>query len=101
MKILARGDLLKEINEASFAIVDLTLYLDTHPTDKEAMNLFVTCKDRRKKALQDYETQFEPLIIDCINPGKNNQTDTMTNYSGQDHWTWSDGPLPWDPFGSD
>lgn len=96
-----RASLLKEINEASFAVVDLTLYLDTHPTDKQALNLFTECMDKRKQALQEYETQFEPLIIDCVRPGNNNASNSMTNYAGEDHWTWADGPLPWDPFGSD
>lgn len=33
-----RQALLQKINEASFAVVDATLYLDTHPTDTEALS---------------------------------------------------------------
>lgn len=99
--MLDRASLLKEIGEASFAVTDLTLYLDTHPTDKQALSFFMTCMDKRKQAMQQYESQFEPLVIDCVNPAFNNASKTMTNYPGEDHWTWSDGPLPWDPFGSD
>ncbi len=99
--MLDRAALLKEINEASFAVTDLTLYLDTHPTDKDALGFFTTCMDKRKKAMQEYEAKFEPLMVDCVNPAGNNSTNSMTNYPEEDHWTWSDGPLPWDPFGSD
>lgn len=101
MKVLDRTSILKEINEASFAVVDLTLYLDTHPTDKDALNMFSNCMEKRKKAMKKYETQFEPLVVDCVNPAENNVSNSFTNYSGETHWTWSDGPLPWDPFGSD
>lgn len=35
-----RMQLMKEIGEASFMVNDLTLYLDTHPTDQEALKAF-------------------------------------------------------------
>ena len=44
----------------------------------------------------EYAKEFEPLTQDCICPDTNNQTETFTKYPGQKHFTWSDGPLPWE-----
>ena len=33
----ARKELLQKINEVSFAVNDITLYLDTHPCDEKAL----------------------------------------------------------------
>lgn len=94
--MLSREELLKEIHEASFAVNDITLYLDTHPTDTQALKFFQTCMQKRKSAMKEYETQFEPLIIDCVDPANNNLSNFKTKYAGSDHWTWVDGPAPWE-----
>ena len=44
-----RMQMLKEIGEVSFVVNDLTLYLDTHPTDKEALQAFTDAARRRKQ----------------------------------------------------
>lgn len=36
----SKEELLKRINEISFAVVELTLFLDTHPENEEALSLF-------------------------------------------------------------
>ena len=43
-----RMQLMKEIGEASFMVNDLTLYLDTHPTDQEALKASEASKKRRE-----------------------------------------------------
>ena len=91
-----RQALLQKINEASFAVVDTTLYLDTHPTDQEALQYFKMVMNQRKQALEEYESRFEPLIVDCVNPKDNNKTGYCTDYPAKEHWTWADGPIPWD-----
>ncbi len=35
-----REQMLQKINEISFTVNDLTLYLDTHPTDANALTAF-------------------------------------------------------------
>ena len=67
-----RMQLMKEIGEASFMVNDLTLYLDI-------------CAD-----------QFEPLTMDLVCPDTNNQSRSLTKYPDQKHFTWSDGPMPWE-----
>lgn len=91
-----RQTLLQKINEASFAVNDISLYLDTHPTDMEALQFFKKVMSERKTAMQEFESQYEPLIIDCVNPKENNKTGFETCYPAVEHWTWGDGPIPWD-----
>lgn len=91
-----RAQRLKEIQETAFVMDDLTLYLDTHPLDASALELFGQISTRRKELMAQYAREFEPLSINCVCPDTNNQSDTHTRYPGQKHFTWSDGPLPWD-----
>lgn len=90
-----KNTLLKEINEVSFATLDISLYLDTHPTDLEALKYFHECKTKRKKALADFEKHFYPLTVDCIQAENEQITNRDTKYGGTSHWTWVDGEPPW------
>ena len=91
-----RMAMLKEINEVSFMVNDLTLYLDTHPTDAAALECFSEAAKRRKQLLESYAKEFEPLTMDCVCPDTNNRTGRFTNYQAQKHFTWTDGPMPWE-----
>ena len=91
-----RQMLLQKINEASFAVNDITLYLDTHPTDTEALAYFKKAMNERKTAMKEFESKYEPLIVDCVNPCENNKTGFASDYPSTEHWTWADGPIPWD-----
>ena len=91
-----RGQMLKEIDEVSFMVNDLTLYLDTHPTDTNALQAFTDAAKRRKQLMQEYAREYEPLSMDCVCVETNNQTDSDTKYPKQKHITWNDGPLPWE-----
>jgi len=91
-----RAELLKEINETSFMLDDLRLFLDTHPTNQQAMESFSTAMKKRKQLLNRYAEEFEPLTVDCVCPDTNNRSGFMTKYPNQKHFTWVDGPLPWE-----
>lgn len=86
-----RAQLLKEIQEISFTVNDLTLYLDTHPSDAVAFNAFSQANLKRKEFMQKFALEFEPLTTDCISPDSSQKTNC--------HFPWSDGPLPWDNQG--
>lgn len=94
-----RAQLLKQIQEISFVVNDLTLYLDTHPLDTDALDNFSQAKAQRKQLMEQFARQFEPLTVDCVCPDTNNETDSHCKYPGQKNFTWSDGPLPWDNQG--
>lgn len=91
-----RSQLLKEISETSFTLMDLNLYLDTHPQDTNAMDAFQQAVANRKQLLKTYGDNFEPLTMDCVCIDTNNSSESNTKYPGQRHWTWSDGPMPWE-----
>lgn len=82
MQTINRSQLLQWINEVSFAVTDISLYLDTHPDDKEALAFFMKYNAERQKALRLYNNQFGPLLLDNI---------TNTNF-----WNWATDPWPWE-----
>ncbi len=94
-----RAKMLKEIQEIGFTIDDLALYLGTHPLDTEALDCFSQAGAKKKQLMENYARQFEPLTMACVCPDTNNETQTHCKYPGQKHFTWCDGPLPWDNQG--
>lgn len=91
-----RNTLLKEIGEVSFFLDDLRLYLDTHPLDEQGLTLYQQNHQKRLDLLKEYARQFEPLTCHCIDLTSNGGPDACTSYPNRRHWTWSDGPIPWD-----
>ena len=77
-----RKQLLHLINIASFAVNDITLFLDTHPGDPEALKAFNHYEDIRRSALRTYSDQYGPLTIDTANPCE--------------HWKWATEAWPWE-----
>ena len=94
-----RTQLLEKIQQVGFQVDDLTLYLDTHPLDMEALDAFTQAKNQRYQLMQDYAREFEPLNLYLVCPDTNNETGSYCKYPWQKHFTWSDGPLPWDNQG--
>ncbi len=78
-----RQKLLLEVQEYSFAMWDLNLYLNTHPTDTKAMSLFEQYRTLYNKALSDYENKYGSLNV--------GQTNTNSSY-----WPWNKEPWPWE-----
>lgn len=74
--------LLKRIDEASFAMDDVVLYLDTHPDDRDALNFYHYVVGLRKEAMDAYEAQCGPLMPDAV---KDNA-----------YWTWLTEKWPWE-----
>ena len=56
--------LMKRIDDASFAMDDVILYLDTHPNDRNALNYYRYVVALRKEAVKAYEASFGPLTIE-------------------------------------
>ena len=75
-----------EINEVSFAINDLTLFLDTHPECQEAINLFRELLTKRLELLEDYASKYNPLT----------QLSIVTGALDRNAYSWAEGPLPWE-----
>lgn len=74
--------ILEEIQAIDFVIVDLNLYLDTHPNDFEAIQQFNDLTEKSMKLKIEYEKEFGPLM----NFGR-----SYSNYP----FNWVDTPWPW------
>ena len=73
------------INQVSFAVNEMTLYLDTHPDDEDALAFFREKLKMRQEALETYASFYGPLTIDTAN-------DNMSR-----SFQWVQQPWPWEP----
>ena len=59
-----REDLLMQIEENNFAMIELQLYLDIYPNDSNALSLFNKYLNIKKDLVNIYEEKYGPLTID-------------------------------------
>jgi len=71
-----------ELQAVDFVLVELTLYLDTHPDDQKVIAQFQQFQQRKQTLTQQFETTFGPLKEFGNSP------------TGQE-WTWATSPWPW------
>ena len=74
--------LLKELMEYDFALQELILFLDTHPNDCQALEMYTAVQERSKNAKKVYQANYGPLTADAVD--------------AKDKWTWIQGPWPWE-----
>lgn len=79
-----QAQLLNHINEVSFAAYDAVLYLDTHPTDCEALSYYNQMQEMRNEAVSVYSNRFAPLTLD------------FAAECGSNQWEWIMQPWPWE-----
>lgn len=75
--------LLKKIRELEFAAVDLNLFLDNHPNNKQALSDYNKITEDLNKLKRIYEVNNGPL----------------SNYGyapSQYPWQWVNEPWPWE-----
>ena len=73
---------LKKLSSIHFALVELALFLDTHPKNSEALKMFNDYRDKYNVMLKSYEQKYGPIT-------------TMGNM-GHTTWDWVKGPWPWE-----
>ena len=86
-KIVVKGkkdELLLSIQELTFALKDLNLYLDLYPNDKEALNTFKNYSEELKKYKELYNKNYGPLC---------------SFDSNKEYFDWISSPWPWDNKG--
>ncbi len=81
-----REEIMSHLTAISFAINDLTLYLDTHPDCPNGLALFYQLLDQRLALLSEFAEQFYPLT----------QTSMITGNYNQNKYGWGEGPMPWE-----
>jgi len=74
--------LMEQLQAVDFVLVELTLYLDTHNDDLEAINQFNHYVKERKHLKKAFESQFGPLL-------------QFGNSYSSYPWNWDDTPWPW------
>lgn len=74
--------LLHELQVVDFAALELSLYLDTHPGDEQAVRQFNGFVQQRMQLAQQYESQYGPLL------------QYGHSYS-RFPWAWPATPWPW------
>ena len=72
------------LNEISFTLDELLLYLDTHPEDSAALQYFETYRSLRNYALKEYAKAYGPLTIDTAQDSQSRS------------WQWMTQPWPWE-----
>ena len=84
--MLNREALLKQLTQLDFMALDLQLYLNTHPSDMEALEMYNDCIQGAQAAREKYEAEFGPLTAFRSEGQKSD---------GTDGWAWIDCPWPW------
>ncbi len=74
--------LMNLIDQASFAMDDVLLFLDTHPGNMAALNYYHQIIRMRREAMDAYQNSCGPLMVDQVRSDQ--------------YWTWVEGPWPWE-----
>ena len=77
---MTRENMIKEIKCYQFAVIELALYLDTHPEDERALCLHRKYTRELKDLKDKYQKVYGPLSI---------------NYPCN-KWRWLEEPWPWE-----
>ena len=67
-----QAELLLNLNQTSFALHDIRLYLDIYPDDKNMINLFNDYQQKANIALNEYEKKYGPISTNTQSKNKKN-----------------------------
>lgn len=76
-----RERMLRRIATIDFAIVELHLYMDTHPDAVGISNKLSEYEEKSRELREKYEQKYGPLV--------------PSNIDGN-QWGWISNPWPWD-----
>ena len=80
---MTKEELLSMIKGYQFSIIELALYLDTHPEDEKAIYMHKNYTNILKELIDKYQKKYGPLTINCP----------------CNKWRWIDKPWPWERKG--
>lgn len=78
-----QAELLTYINALGFSMIDLNLYLDIYPNDRNIIDLFNQYRKEKENLINEYESKYGPITLN---------SDSLNSYP----WSWDDMPWPWD-----
>ena len=79
-----RESLMREIQEITFYLVDLNLFLDTHPQDRMALAEYNAYAEQLAALRRTFNEKFGPMLNFGNQP------------SSQDNFNWINSPWPWE-----
>ena len=79
-KARIRQEMMHQIKSLNFAVIELGLYLDTHPDDRRAICLHREYTKQLKELKDQYQRVYGPLSI----------------YYPCKKWRWLEEPWPWE-----
>lgn len=82
---MTENELLKRIQELSFAKLETQLYLDVYPENAAAQRHFHELSDKLDSLVDQYQGAHAPLFADG---------------AGKERWNWVDTPWPWQKNGN-
>jgi spore coat protein JB len=78
----SRQDMLRRIQAVSFVLVEINLYLNTHPNDRAALDYYHKYAALMDQLNYEYAHQYGPL--------------SARDVVSSNRWTWIDQPWPWE-----
>ena len=78
-----QAKMLTDLDALGFAMIDLNLYLDVFPNDREKISLYNEYRKEKESLLKEYESKYGPITTN---------SDSLNSYP----WAWNNMPWPWD-----
>lgn len=78
-----QAEMLTYIDALCFACIDLDLYLDIYPDNKQFIDLYNQYNMQKKELMEKYQAKFGPLLL---------SSNSLNSYP----WAWDDKPWPWE-----
>ena len=78
---MGNNQLLWQMTAQQFAAFDVHLYLDTHPNDRTALQMFRNYREAYQKLEKEYEAMYGPV---------------SASRAARETWEWLKDPWPWE-----
>lgn len=80
-----RQEMLRKVQMLGFVLVDVNLFLNTHPDNTAALNFYDKYNALYQQAVAEFEENYGPLCATGVNV--------------EDGWSWINNPWPWEMEG--
>ncbi len=77
---MSKDEMLRQLSALDFYVIDLNLYLNTHPDDRDAINKYNAVVREAAAMRKEFESQYGPL---------------SPQFESKVPWQWIDNPWPW------
>lgn len=78
-----QAQLLTYLDALCFAMIDINLYLDIYPNDKDMITLFNQYRTEANKLKEEYQNKYGPILTD-------------SNANNRYPFSWINSPWPWE-----